>query len=796
MHTDTNIFVINGLERLDSTYRICRIRGLIRSNPHYYRNRQLLINRLSRRKGETSPVTIVDIDDQPYLVLRGDVSVPDSPYNVVAGSVHFDDPSEQISLDYLATNERSRIICQRFLDFSLQGSLWQNAALWQPSTGSPFYQKRVAQKFNDGVVMYRGFTARTIALPDCGFGVALDIRHRFLDSSPLPTKPSPFERRKCLDRGLTYRMGHQWYDIKPLAIHDLNISEVYFDHPRTGVCVSLFDYLIEVSRKPIPKDLANLPADAAVLLYKQNGFDRFAPTGLCYPIEDTESGRAAKHHRETILSPTFRRQLIGKMRSDYIKELPFGDATLSVSVQPWKTRRKVFPVPDLEFGNGYRLGIRRNDDRAREDDTERIALRDLGYRRQQLLYEREVGLYEKRKFARQYYVVPQSVMRSYGPTLIGDLKETVEHLYPEGGSYDPEVVTYADQGPKTFVEQGERILDAVRENCSDGYALVLIHNTDKTKPRQQDSLAAMVVGEMRALDVYASVHHTRVPNLCYRIAHRSSGDPYYETSHSKRGLLKGYLRGVVLNKILLPNECWPFVLAKPDDGSVTIGIDVKSYVAGFTFISDGGRRVSSRFEQSQQGERLDTAQVERVLIQELKKEFEDRQAPLTHIVVHRDGTLFEPERQGIERAVERLREEGMIDSKGTLNLLEIRKTSRIPIRFFAERGYGSDRRINNPSIGTYLRLPGDQAFLCNTGYPFKRSGTVNPLQVQKLTGDRDFELLLSDLYHFSHLAWTKPDDCSRLPITLRLTDVRLAEEGGEYSIQEIENYAVTRESAS
>ena len=90
-------------------------------------------------------------------------------------------------------------------------------------------------------------------------------------------------------------------------------------------------------------------------------------------------------------------------------------------------------------------------------------------------------------------------------------------------------------------------------------------------------------------------------------------------------------------------------------------------------------------------------------------------------------------------------------------------------------------------------LPGDQALLCNTGYPFHRPGTVNPLHVQQVAGSRPFEESLEDLHHFTHLTWTKPDDCSRLPITLRLTDVRLIEEGSEYGVQEIQNYAATRE---
>ena len=787
----TNIYEIDDLDRLSATYRLCRIRGLSRANPHYYRNRQLLINRLSRRRGEASPVTIIDVEEQPYLVLRGDTSVPESPYMLVGQSVYFDEPSERIPLDFRGPDENSRAICQRFLDFSLQGALWRHSGLWQPSAGAPFYGKAATETFDDDIAMYRGFTARTVPLPDGRFGVALDIRHRFLAGTPLPTRPGPFERQRCLNRGVTYRMGHQWYDIRSVAVHDLNVSEVHFEHPKTGDRVSLLDYLLETSRKPIPEELAELPADAGVLLYKQNGLDRFAPSGLCYPIEDTETGRAARHHRRTVLAPEVRRKLIGETCRKYLKQLQFGEARLSLSERPWRAPRQVFPVPVIEFGHGHRLGT------VKGEGWERVNLKDLGHRRQNLLYEPDAGVYEKRCFDRQYYVVPESVMSSYGPTLIDDLKRTVGAIYPEGGPYEPEVITYADRGPKTFVEQGDRILEAVKEKCQSGYALVMIHETERRGPRQQDRLAAMVVGELRSMDVYSAVHHSRIPGRCYELVHGRSGDPYYRGRPDKRGLLAGYLRGLVLNKILLPNERWPFVLAKPDNGTVTIGIDVKAYVAGFTFVYAGGRRLTSVFEQSQQGERLDAGQVERVIARELQDEFEHRRAPLVHVVVHRDGTLFDPEREGIERAVTRLQAEGIVDPAGTLNLLEVRKTTRSPVRLFDEISTTQHcQKTVNPAIGTYLILPGDQAFLSSTGHPFRRPGTANPLYVRQVAGNRPFCESLEDLYHFTHLAWTKPDDCSRLPITLRLTDVRLTEEAGEYAVQEIENYAMNREAAS
>lgn len=39
---------------------------------------------------------------------------------------------------------------------------------------------------------------------------------------------------------------------------------------------------------------------------------------------------------------------------------------------------------------------------------------------------------------------------------------------------------------------------------------------------------------------------------------------------------------------------------------------------------------------------------------------------------------------------------------------------------------------------------------------------------------------LEDVYALTALAWTRPDDCTRDPVTLKLTDRRLAESAGEF----------------
>jgi hypothetical protein len=128
-----------------------------------------------------------------------------------------------------------------------------------------------------------------------------------------------------------------------------------------------------------------------------------------------------------------------------------------------------------------------------------VTLDALGRKRIDLLRDANAGFYVKDKFHRQYLVLPQSVRESWGERFAADLRRAVDTLYPEGGGYKPEIVTYKDRGPRTFRDQGRAILEAVGETFMESaYALVMIHPTADRKLRDHDLLSAMVIREKLA----------------------------------------------------------------------------------------------------------------------------------------------------------------------------------------------------------------------------------------------------------------------------------------------------------
>jgi argonaute-like protein implicated in RNA metabolism and viral defense len=89
--------------------------------------------------------------------------------------------------------------------------------------------------------------------------------------------------------------------------------------------------------------------------------------------------------------------------------------------------------------------------------------------------------------------------------------------------------------------------------------------------------------------------------------------------------------------------------------------------------------------------------------------------------------------------------------------------------------------VYNPVIGTYMLVSEKEAFVCTTGPPYEHGGTTKPLHIVKVDGLLDMQKISEDVFYLANLTWTKIDDCSRLPLTIKMNDIRLRELAGEYN---------------
>ncbi len=769
---ESNIFPITNLKDLKTHYRLYRIRGLAINQDEYDHNAQILVGRLSRLL--RAPVTVVLQDGQPHLAMPEDAKEPPSPFQLVRATAHFDPTEQTLTLDYENPTPDTERVCVRFLQFAIQGTLYKSPRFWQPAAGHPFFERDPALE-KDGVQVYRGYAVRVVRIDHEKFGVCADVTFKYASRDPLPARLSRDEFRTYKGVRCVYHFGLDWYEIR---LHDhtgLNIRDQMIEDA-TSDRIALYDYIMQKARKPFPQDVAGLsPESSAVRYLTARGEIRHAAAALCYPVHDTSHPRIQRLHRETILVPSKRRALIHGFAKSFLGEIRTDKMVVHVSSTPLNVPKNLILPPDLAFGNGTILSVRGT------SAAIGVSVAQLGQQRLSALYNPEIGPHARKPLDQQYIVLPQSVADSHGPAFLDDLKKEVNALYPQEMAYDPVVITYNDRGPKTFTAQGRAILEAIdTSGLTPGFGIVMIHETER-KIRQRDQLAAMLMHKLRKRGLYMAIIHTTVAGESYRLVQNGQDGPVYQPVKERRGRLNGYLRNVALNKVLLSNERWPFVLGTPLNADLTIAIDVQNNTACFTFMGKSGPDIRSEITTSAEKEKLGKAHVRKAILKVLREEPLLAMKGIQTIVVQRDGTSFTSEMIGAKEAIDTLKKEGHLQAEVAVQFVEIHKTSAVPFRLFdVDRRPDGCESVQNPQVGSLIILNRCDGYVCSTGREFSRPGTTKPLHIKHIEGTMPFTQLLEDIYAQTCLALTRPEDCSRLPFTLKLTDIRLTEHAGGY----------------
>ncbi len=779
MSIETNCFRIDGLDALNSTYRLYQIAGLQRDGLDYYANVQRLIRQLSFQM--KAPVTTYDRKSEAFLAIPTGYGDPPNLVMLVGVVVTLKDTRETIDLDFTTTDPDLDPVRLRFLQFIFQGVLWKDSRLWQPGAGQPFFFKKPEKKLGK-IDLYEGFAMRTVLHPEGGFGLVADLRRKLVSRSPLPTGAKREQINELKGRSCVYKMGRNWFEVTLSGLVDMDIGTPSI--PLEREVVSLIDYLNRTSPKPVPPSIANLSPDGAAIYYRTNGPEqRSAPAALCHLVEDTHTREGAKYQHETVIEPKVRHSQIKRLVKMFLSRVRVRDANLSVSDCPGRITTKPFLPPDLRFGNGVTLRLV---DKERDAD---LAIKDYGRKRLALLGDENAGFFVKNFLDRQYLVLPKSVENSYGPKFLEDLRKQVENLYPDGGGYNPYVIVYDDLNFKRdFVGQTSAIRKAVETaRVRPGYALVMVHRYDR-RTRSEDQLVAWTVKEFP--DVFglnAAVIHTQMARKSYASL-TIKDETSYRLKESERARFLAYLRNVALNKILLTNGKWPFILDKPLHADVVIGIDVKNNTAAFTMIANGGEIIRLSTSSSRQKEQLLKNQVTQFVSDLIRQEKHHLSNRPKHVVVHRDGRTWPSEIKGLEEACRRLSIEGQLDQDWQLTVVEIAKSAPAPLRLFDVKPSGNAHGINveNPLVGNWIQTAPNEGFVSTTGRPFWIPGTSNPLHVRRAAGEMPLEHCLSDVFSLSCLTWTRPEGATRLPVSIKLCDRSLFDEAAEYDQDAIE----------
>lgn len=797
MYTELNIFEILNLEALSAKYLLLEIIGLKDIEDDYDTNIQYIIKSLSYSLKH--PVTVIFKEGKPFLVVRDEAHITERipkeypcKRDVV---VFFKSTNDKFDLNFKHYNSETKKIIIRFLQFDIQTELNRDIRLWQPGSGDAFFNTRPIEIHGD-VAIYTGFFVRVVEKPNGkGFGIAVDITKKYVSANPLPVHLTRQEFKHLrLDKcHVMYQYGNKRYEINPEEFSDLNASQSKFQRPEDGKIVTLLEDIHEKFGPSMPPEVAQLPDDASVLIYHTNDKkERKAPAGLCYRVFDTEDPVVQKLHRKSIVNPFPRRRLIRTAFRNYMSRLRFGAIQLKINPQPIIIDKRKFIAPDVLFGNEQIVSLRNT------PGAIQVSMRDLGRKRKELLTSNQAGFYTCAEFEIQYFIVPQTVYNMYGNEtyFLNHLGVQVDKMHYSETGWKPVVIVYDDRSKRTSTEVGFSILHKIEEKIkkkSGGYALVMLPSNMVKDKRKHDDLAALVVSELWSdYEITASIMHSQTLEDCFEYK-SYNGQSSYQIRVDARGLYAGYLRGVAINQVLLNNERWPYVLKTPLHADLTIGIDVKRNVAGFTFVDKFSKNILTRIDKSNNKERLSTSQVLRVLVGNISKQAKYIDT-LQTIVIHRDGKLHKTEKLGIEQAIQNLIEKGILPPNVSVNIVEIPKHSMTPFRIFdVAKDYDifqvtreNGDLVLNPEIGTWVPINDHEAYLCTTGREFEHGGSSNPLYIKYSSGIMTLEQIVEDIYFLSCLAYTKPDDCSRYPITIKITDRRINTLGSEFDFEALD----------
>jgi hypothetical protein len=781
----TNIFKIENLSELSAQYRVFDIKGL-KKGKDYQENKQFLIKKFSNMLRH--PVTIIEIGGEPKLIVKNDAATLSKikpEYDNGRIYLHFYLTDKVFDIDFTNPTDEMKKICLRFLQFDLNGELKRKPHLWQPGTGDPFFLK--TPEIQDGIAIYKGFTFRVIELPENGFGITIDATRKFASAKPLPYYLTKDEFDKNYKKKTLIYQYKDWYEIKAMEFDDFNVGEYKIDG------VTLINFVRNAIPKPHSQQLANMPNDSAALIYYGSNMSAMrAPAGMCYEVFDFQDTNNAEVNRKSIIPPHIRFSEIMNFKKQFFQSITYGNIVLKLSDKTLEVGKNVFNFPSFELGNNNILSS------SDFKPNEFVLASKMAKTRLHRLMNPDIGFYSKSSLPNQFIVLPRSVSDTNGKVFLNMLKDTVSAMYPSD-TYLPDLIVYEDKFRKgtDYLEVGKQIINAVKSGFSKtapGYGIVMIPRLEKKAKREHDKLGALIIRELKKAGLNVAIIHDDTIRECFGYKNTSDGKTNYFLRNEKQRKFEGYVRGVAINKVLLNSNKWPFVLNEPLNADLTIGIDVKHHTAGFTIVDKYGKNIRTETDETSNKEKLTSDQLKSWLYKIVRDEIEiDPQTRINNIVIHRDGRLFiDTELEGLLKGLKKLKDEMYLSPDAQIHVLEIPKTSLYSVRVF---GLSFDREkqrpsIENPPNGLNCYFNGE-AFLCSTGKEFSQhNGTSNLLNVKFSYGTMEKQDLLNDLFKLTTLAFTKPDDCSRVPITIKMNDIKLSDAASEYdedTFRQLEN---------
>lgn len=742
MNIAYSLFEISSAHRLQFRYRLLKVREPLPDDVRQPIRLQKWADELWRKRLRCPVFPFRDNKAAYFLIpaetnLNGvDLSYVDVPYL----TYHADPTNEYREINLPTATPQELDLLARMLERPISDRFSSQQRDFWRDTWTRFFRIKPENdtSHRDLLNAFRGLSFSVVPMPPDKIFIAMDIVTRYVGrlsvadyrnekrESELGNHCSvQFEKRKWLlrDNGTAkYRCvyaGETGKSISDFYIQELNTTVLgyYQQHfPSIAEFLDPTEPAIFCARDK--KDQEHVPAPASRL----------------FPIFPFERGFRRNCSVMPQLPPDERFQLFRRFIRD-IGSVRYNGVEVTISDRLLIGQDTFFPMPKLEFGQGYTLEA---------SDTKPLdSVSTWGAEKIRSLIQ--AGPFFQEEFPPCILLYPEQLDRRTREGFVQAIEK--------------EMAIYTGADSMAVTEQLSYIADP---NGHD-----LLAKTSKLKQEYGTHALIICILSGSFEDHVHNQFKIECEDLCSQcVKEENARNVIY--LHSKR-------RNLVLG-IMMALGFKPWILSSPLHVDLHIGIDVLLDQVAYTFIyGPGGRDIFHDRGHSGGEELIKTRLLRDKLIAGFKR-VHDAGIEINSFVIHRDGRWWPKETEALEEAVSflKLESQRILPSNVRYAVAEIRK-SHFPIRIFSTKYQSGRPTFRNPFPGCYLILDSNRAVLASTGRPSEwdeQGRTAGTLLVQLAYNPGGIKIgdAISDVFYLTQLNWSAPDIEINAPVTIRWAD--------------------------
>jgi hypothetical protein len=749
-----NSFRLNGLDQLDAGYRLIRVSGLLDSDEDHDRKLRLLANLVGREvKFPVEPSTVNDCSGLAIVGAKERLSEIEIPAEFAltpdVAELRLDQTIH--TLPFRETGDARSRLARRALLAALDGELLAPHSDWWQNLRRFVSRKPTDETAAENVLAYAAFFFTVIPGGDGWFELLIDPSICHLHGSSLYQQYGSSIPNSIKGKRYLYVNGRDYYPITALGVAKSADRELMLD-PDTNSSVTIYERLRNRWAGKGIQAIEKLSADAPTIAYKTlTEQNRRAHSELLFELVGTRDldEDEGSLHSELIMPPAVRAR-----RSEYlISEIESYLKVFGKRLSPARSLRQLgraetisFQPPKLRFAGDQEI----TNDLQRANSDRISALRSIGPA-------------DSSPFAdSQFFIRPVSMPQGVWNDFCAKFALQVQDLY----GHAPNASHLAFEKSYGLRLQARALEKAIGDRHGCGLVVLPVMQDNERKTKLHHHLKR----------TYWSQFHTQCADvetiMSFYGRSRANGREEWFVRNEDHKLYRSYLRNLAFGYLLV-NRKWLWKLGRGSlRTQVHIGIDVFKGMAVFTFIYGDADLITFKTSRAVRQEKLSSQQIHEILLENLGADLAQLDLRAASFTFHRDGKFFPSEIRGIKNTLRELHDlYRLIPDVYKLNLVELHKTSAVRPRIYQNVANG----LGNPEMGLFAKLSAREGVITTTGYPMLRKGTARPLYFEVIEGDANITDIAHDIYALSHLAFSAPSSCLRLPFTIALADYVLRE---------------------